>query len=427
MNDFSLIKNTKNKLCFIKGYLNRIFTISKLKKFKLSKSYNQIEIKDIYEESKNQINNKQKIIKKRNAGVDLIRIVSMLGIVYVHVLSKGNVTYKYNRYKSKINSSISYVFWHNNAFSLISDVISNKSTKYSNLLYLWLCVVFYSVCIRYYYLKYKKVERVIGRLYQEFSPVIHGRYWYVSSYFGMFIFLPVINKGIPYLNKSEFKLLVMSIVGIFIIWNNYFFNKKDYFIMNRGYSPICLLYLYIIGAYIKNFNKEYSGTKRYIISLIYFFIFISLGYIYNQYSDYKISDFSRNYKTKLRNFIKRLLSNNLNGTIRTTQAILITSFFLQLKYNEFISKFITFFGQLTFGVYLIHNNDNVANYYIRKIFNGQPDNLTSKEVIQLLILKSIKIFIECIIIEYLRNLLFNILKIRNICLFIEKVVFKIVS
>jgi hypothetical protein len=123
------------------------------------------------------------------------------------------------------------------------------------------------VGIHYYYLKYNKVSNVRGELYQDFYPVIHGRYWYFTSYFGMFIFLPVVNKGIQYLNKSEFKLVVMSILGIFVFWNNYFNREKEYFILNRGFSPICLLYLYIIGAFIGKFNIQYIGIKRYTVKL----------------------------------------------------------------------------------------------------------------------------------------------------------------
>ena len=115
--------------------------------FKSSKESNKIEIQDF----KNQINNKQKFINKRNAGIDLIRILTMIGIVYTHVLFQGKGVYKYSRYKSKIINSNTYVFWHNNAFALISGIVGYKSTKYCNLFYLWLCVVFYSVSIRYYF------------------------------------------------------------------------------------------------------------------------------------------------------------------------------------------------------------------------------------------------------------------------------------
>ena len=428
MDDFPLLtsKNLKNKICCIKEYLNKIIIFKKnFKKIKPSKDKNKIEIKDIYNVSKNQINTKQIIIKKRNAGVDLLRIIAMMGIVYTHVLHEGKGISKYNRYKSKIISSHTYVFWHNNAYALISGIVGYKSNKYSNLLYLWLCVVFYSVGIRYYFIKYKKVTSLNGQLYQEYSPAISGRYWYFSSYFGMFIFLPIVNKGIQDLNKPEFQLVVISIFGIFIFWYNYINSKSDFFAMNSGYSTIWLLCLYIIGAYIGKFHADYTGIKRYIFNLIYFFIFLFLSYIHNKYSYYIISNSTGTFKIKLLNFLKKLMSNNLNSVIKTTQAILITLIFLRLKCNEYLSEIITFFGHLTFGIYLIHINRNTRIHYLNTLLIGQSNNLTFREVIQMLILKSIKLFFECIILEYLRQLLFNILRIRKICIFIEKIVFKI--
>ena len=373
----------------------------------------------------NEIRSKQKIISKRNAGIDLIRIISMIGIVYTHVLFDGKGIYKYRRYKSKINNSNTYVFWHNNAFALISGIVGYKSFKYCNLLFLWLCVVFYSVGIHYYYIKFKKDAILDGKLYIEFFPVMYGRYWYFSSYFGMFIFLPAVNKGIQYLNKQEFQLLAMSIFGIFVFWYNFLNIKSDFFVINVGCSSFWLLCLYIIGAYIGKFKKKLTGTKRYIINFIYFFSFLFLCSIHNKYNNYKISDLSGKFKEKLLNSFKNLLTNKLNGITKTTQAILVTLFFLQLKYNKYLTKITTFFGHLTFGVYLIHINRIIAKNYIKELLNGQSDNLTFNEVIKMLILKSIKYFLECIIIEYLRHLLFIILRIRKICIFFEKIVFKI--
>jgi hypothetical protein len=194
--------------------------------------------------------------------------------------------------------------------------------------------------------------------------------------------------------------------------------------MNGGYSAIWLLSLYIIGAYIGKFNLVYEGIKRYIIILIYLFIFLFLCSIYNKYIGYKNTYINGNYNTKIRNFI---VTKGLNNFIRTIQAIIITLFFLQLKYNKYLSKFVTFFGPLTFGVYLIHINTNVRINYLRTILIRESDNLAFNEVIKKIIFKSIIVFIECIIIEYIRHLLFTILKIRKICMYIEKFVFKIIS
>ena len=98
-----------------------------------------------------------------------------------------------------------------------------------------------------------------------------------------------------------------------------------------------------------------------------------------------------------------------------------------MKYNDYLSKLITFFGSLTFAVYLIHINSNVRLNYLSKLLDRESYNLTANEVIQMFLFKSVKIFVVCIIIDYLRHLLFTILRIRNICILAEKIFFKIFS
>jgi len=435
MDEFSKLKykEEKAKVGFIKKYINKITNSKRFKKvkrslklIKSSKNYNKIETKEIIENNKNEISTNHKIINKRNAGIDLLRILAMLGIVYSHILFQGKGILTYPKYKTRIAKSFTYVFWHNNAYALISGIVGYKSTKYSNLLYLWLCTVFYSLSIRYYYLKSKK-GTIEGELYKEYYPAIYERYWYFTNYFVMFLFLPAINKGIQYLSKPEFKLLVSSIYGILILWHTYMnINKEDHFKMDRGFSAIWLLCLYMIGAYIGKYNIVYTGIKRFIFSFLYLFVFISLCYIFNNYSD-TVSGFTSNNKTKIINILIRLIPDDMNNLFKATQSISVTLFFLQLKYNKYLSNLIIFFGPLTFGVYLIHLNHNVVNNYFSTILKGESYSLKENEVILMFIFKTIKIFVGCIIIEYLRHLLFNILKIRKICIFFEKISYKIAN
>ena len=318
---YQLIERNKKKIDFIKEYLNQ--NQPKYIKIKPPKEINIIKFKD-----KDQIDIKPKIINKRNSGVDLIRIVAMIGIVYTHLLYQGKGLSKFNRNKKKLICLYTYVFWHNNAFALLSGMVGYKSTKYSNLLYLWLYVVFYSVGIHYYYLKFNQGARIHRKFYKDYYPVIYNRYWYFSSYFGMFIFLPAVNKGLQYLSKTEFKLLVMSILGILVFWFNYIDSGIDVFKMMGGYTPIWLLCLFIIGAYIEKFNLIYAGIKRYIFIIFYLFIFLFLCAIYNKFIDYENTYINGNYSIKLRNFI---MSKKQSSFIRTIQAIVITLFFLQLE------------------------------------------------------------------------------------------------
>lgn len=137
-NFFHIIsKYIKNKKDFISEYLNKNFHYRKITIIEPPKGNNKFDIKDVKIDYINKIG-KQKIIKKRNAAVDLLRIIAMIGIVYAHVLNQGKGFYKYNRYKIKLKSLYTYVFWHDNVYALISGIVGYKSTKYSNLLYIWL-------------------------------------------------------------------------------------------------------------------------------------------------------------------------------------------------------------------------------------------------------------------------------------------------
>jgi hypothetical protein len=102
------------------------------------------------------------------------------------------------------------------------------------------------------------------------------------------------------------------------------------------------------------------------------------------------------------------------------QAISITLFFSQLKYNKFIGKIITFFGPLTFGVYLIHCHIYVRDIILGNLFRKDSNNLSLKMVIFLVIYRGFLIFIICSIIDYIRHLIFILFRIKKICMFLEK-------
>ena len=150
----------------------------------------------------------------------------MYGIVINHILSRKKTFSKYKQFK-KLKLLHILLFWHNNGFIFISGFIGYKSHKYSNLFYLWISVFFYSVIIHIIYLKYKPKIVKDDKLYYSFFPIIFNRYWFFTAYFGMYLFLPIINKGIAYLNKSELKICFISLLTIFVLWHDIMNLKND--------------------------------------------------------------------------------------------------------------------------------------------------------------------------------------------------------
>jgi len=96
----------------------------------------------------------------------------------------------------------------------------------------------------------------------------------------MYLLLPVINKGIESINKTELRLVVMSSLGILVLWKDYKNPKNDLFHMSSGNSMIWFIIYYITGAYIGKYRIDYFGIKKYIYCSICIIIFSFTSYIY---------------------------------------------------------------------------------------------------------------------------------------------------
>lgn len=121
-------------------------------------------------------------------------------------------------------------------------------------------------------------------------------------------------------------------------------------------------------------------------------------------------------------FLKSIFITKYNSIGNILQSISIILFLSNINYNNFISKIISFIGPLTFGVYLIHDNTIVRYNIIRVLFQKYQRSLSLKAIITIIMIKALKIFGICLIIDYLRNILFRILHIKNICILTETMI-----
>ena len=376
--------------------------------------------------SRNEI--KENLMKKkiRNHGIDFVRIIAMYGIVFSHIRNRKKTYIKYMKFKELKLLHI-LLFWHNNGFAFISGFIGHKTYKYSNLLYLWICVCFYSVNFYLLYLNYKPQLAIKDNFYYNLFPIIFERYWYFTAYFGMSLYLPIINKGIAYLKKSELKICFISIIGILVFWHDIMNLKVDIFKINKGYSLLWLLTLYIVGAYFGKYRMNFVGIKKFIFCFTNFSIYIIINFLYYIIFNYRINSLDGGLRLKLIKRLKQLLTENFDSNLKVIQTISIISILLEINYNKYLGKIISFIGTLTFGVYLIHFNNYIKSDVLCKLFNNERTNIGIFSVYRLFITKSLLIFIICLIIDYLRYILFNLLKIRNICIILEKKILEILN
>lgn len=344
----------------------------------------------------------------RNPNIDFLRINGMLAIVIHHLIYHGKIIDKYPKFHKQVYSLDILCFWHVNSFGLISGLVGNNKHKFSSLFYLWILVEFYSILFHFIYNKYND-SKYTKNIFYILYPVIHRQYWYFTCYFGMYPFLRFINLGILNIASIEFKKSIYFMIGIFIFWSSYY---KDQFGQNSGYSPFSLLILYIIGAYTLNyFLHNFNRLYRLLICFVSCITFILSSIVC--YNINKNNWFSKNAK------IKKIFRAGINSFPMIIQAVSITMFISQLKFNKYLSRIITFIGPLTFDVYIIHENPYIRNIYIKTIFNNLSINFKLLDIYLLFIRKSIYIFFICVFIAYIRNIIFKIIKIKKLCEFFE--------
>ena len=98
---------------------------------------------------------------------------------------------------------------------------------------------------------------------------------------------------------------------------------------------------------------------------------------------------------------------------------------MQINYNKYIAKIICFLGPLVFGIYLIHAHPLINDNVLKHIFDNEPKDLKLNLIIRFVLLKSVKIFFFGIFVDYFRNLLFNLLRLKKIFMFVEMKIYEI--
>ena len=134
------------------------------------------------------------------------------------------------------------------------------------------------------------------------------------------------------------------------------------------------------------------------------------------------------YQRKIIEFLKINFTDRYDGLLKIITSITAALFFMQIHYNKYIAKFLSILGPLVFSVYIIHENNYIKNKILfQHTFEHDPVDLSLKSAMILVLLKGLKICFYCMIIDYFRNLLFSILKIKQICVFLENSINRIFS
>ena len=361
----------------------------------------------------NNIPEKQALISERherNYGIDLLRLLSMLMVVTLHVLGGGGILNN-----TETLSLQSEFFWTIeilcfcavNVYAIISGYVGLKAKhKYSSLIYLCIQFTFYSFVITgidllVLLMQGEKISlfSTFTNLFPSMSFVYHGL-WYFSAYFCLFFFMPILNSIVDNVPRNTLKTAAFFVFVVFCGWTQIY---TDVIHVGRGYSVLWLMILYVFGAYVAKYNVLKNLSVK--MSVIGYLVCIA------------ISVFSRFIMGNV--FPKRinLLVSYTSPTI-VLCAVFLINIFTKIRTNRKHVKIISTLAPLSFGVYLIHCNPIIMNKLIEGSFAWIADK-PLHFAIPLVVGVAVAIFVSCLVIDKVRLVLFDFCKIKNISNWIE--------
>lgn len=347
-------------------------------------------------------------MKKRNTGINLFKLFSMFMIALLHVLGMGGIT------GAAAGTSSYYpvylmqnaAFCAVNCYALVSGYLMlGKEIKPSRITELWFEVFFYSVSISaIMMIVYRDLFSARNIVYAV-TPIISNQYWYMTSYFMMYLFVPMMNKFADAANK---KVFTATIVVILVLTTGSLMIKQDGFRLNDGYSPIWLMIMYLVGAYMKKFNVG-AKMKKWLALLLY---------VISSLCSFILCVFSKK-------LLKIMLGNDISYLSYTSpfvvlSAIFLFIFFSKLKFGKKTEKLINYITPAALGVYLIHTHPLVFNKLMKDITMPLVNHGTAAMIFGSIAM-ALAVFIICIAIDLLRIQLFRLIRVNALCKKLDEV------
>lgn len=359
--------------------------------------------------------------KKRSANFELLRIVSMMMIVMLHLLGNdhGNVLSKTTEF-----SAVWIITWGIEAFCTVAVncyvllsgyfLIGSKDSEdldengrpikvtIRKVLDICITVWFYTIVLFGIAFVFGWTDASRSTLLHLVTPITGRTYWFVSVYLGLYVISPYLNKLIKGLGQKSFKRLIITSFCMFSILPTVL-PVYDTFLTGGGIGIVWFIVLYFVAAYIRLYGlgkfDEWTSRKWFLTYLV-MTILILLS------------------KVIIATTTQRLLGQTIGTSLfyqYYTPLCLLSAVCLFMAFNTMrvgkkAENVVLKLSPLMFGVYIIHENPSIK---------GKMWELVSPDVsgnVFLLVLKLIGIVlgitVVCLGIEWVRQKAFRLIEDR---------------
>lgn len=302
---------------------------------------------------------------ERNSAFELLRIFAILFIIAHHFSVHGGFNF------AALEQTTTVVFngtWIDflgqlgkvgvNLFVLISSffLIDNTRFKTKKFLGLLLEMLTFGIIIGLIFFFKNKTEFSVPWLKSLLFPFGSSTWWFMTNYLLLYLFSPLLNRGIRALNKQAH--LILTIVFL-VIWSLLpTLIGKDYAFTNIGW----FITLYLIGSYIKIYDislkmKPWAGI---LLSIGIFITWFAIKFVFSYY--YKGGDY----------FLTRLLSwfnlITMNNSVQVLAVIIMFLAFKDIKMKNI--KPINFVASTCLAIYLFHDHGNIRYFLWIELFKN---------------------------------------------------------
>lgn len=281
---------------------------------------------------------------KRKSNLELLRILSMCGIIFIHYVGAelGGAV---------INGAFPHFSWFFvhffnsffvplvNCFVLISGyfMISSRTFSLKKPLSILVICAFYGV-ISYIIALLAGVPPHEGGLLYALFPYFWGNRWFVETYVILLLLAPFLNRLLNSLTRDQYRLLLAVHLSLFCVWYSLGLSAP---LLDDGYGIINFLTLYMLGAYVRLYGeacKWLSLRKRW-----YVLLFIACA---------------------LATFVLSYFINPYGYSFITNIVGAMAAFLFFLKWDLGSNKVINQISAASFDVYFVHSDFNTSRLLI---------------------------------------------------------------
>ena len=345
---------------------------------------------------------KREARKSRLPQFELLRIISMLLIVTLHFMSHGGVNDRL-----ELGSVAYFVFSFIrmlsylgvNCFVLLSGYfLCESSFKPSRIIKTIMQVLFYSVLCALLSFVVFHTKLGIKDLLFTFFPISGNKYWFASVYIVMLFISPVLNYAISRMDrKQHIGVVIILLFAFSIIPTLLFWGKGTY---SDGKDVGWFITLYMMAAFVRKHPMELR--KNYVRLLFLGCILLTV------IIEFGIHAIALSFSIAIP---EKFMYYN-NSPFIALGSILLLIWVSKMKRIPAL-KAVTIIGSLTFGVYLLHDNDLIRNKLWGIIDAPRYlDNLAFEALYMIGVV--IVIFIVGCVIELIRKKIMSVLRIEEI-------------